>query len=231
MDIGIIILLIILFIGTLCVVFQRPLVDFLFRYCSLGSLLDKLNGAFLSHDEKERLKQKRVALASYAVTSLKRGFYEALCVLHASGVSSTQKYEAHFVLASFARQASKYMKHACRRMKRILFRLHIFLPWNQGKKNGRGCFNCSENVSQTEKGCKLVKNAHCFVKLRKYLCFCLFMQQRKIFYSTERTFSPKQLQNAPKKDGNLRLLQTIKNGILTGMNTVLKFRMPCNLIL
>ena len=59
MDTGIIILLIILFIGTLCVVFQRPLVDFLFRYCSLGSLLDKLNGAFLSHDEKERLKQKR----------------------------------------------------------------------------------------------------------------------------------------------------------------------------
>ena len=59
MDTGIIILLIILFIGTLCVVFQRPLVDFLFRYCSLGSLLDKLNGAFLSRDEKERLKQER----------------------------------------------------------------------------------------------------------------------------------------------------------------------------
>ena len=60
--------------------------------------------------------------------SSEKAFYEALCVLHASGVSSTQKYEAHFVLASFARQASKYMKHACRRMKRILFRLHVFLP-------------------------------------------------------------------------------------------------------
>ena len=59
MDTGIIILLIILFIGTLCVVFQRPLVDFLFRYCSLGSLLDKLNNAFLSRDEKECLKQER----------------------------------------------------------------------------------------------------------------------------------------------------------------------------
>lgn len=54
MDTGIIILLIILFIGTLCVVFQRPIVDFLFRYCSFGTLLDKLNGAFLSRDEKER---------------------------------------------------------------------------------------------------------------------------------------------------------------------------------
>ena len=54
-------------------------------------------------------------------------------------------------------------------------------------------------------GCRLVKNGYRFVKLRKYLCFCLFIQQRKIFSSTERTFSPKQTQNAPKKDGNLRL--------------------------
>ena len=94
MDTGIIILLIILFIGTLCVVFQRPLVDFLFRYCSLGSLLDKLNGAFLSHDEKERLKQKRVALASYAVTSLKRRFYEARLSAYEVFCGIAAKYEA-----------------------------------------------------------------------------------------------------------------------------------------
>ena len=94
MDTGIIILLIILFIGTLCVVFQRPLVDFLFRYCSLGSLLDKLNGAFLSHDEKERLKQKRVALASYAVTSLKRRFYEARLSAYEAFCGVAAKYEA-----------------------------------------------------------------------------------------------------------------------------------------
>jgi len=37
--------------------------------------------------------------------------------------------------------------------------------------------------------------------------FFLFTQQRKDFYSTERTFSPKQLQNAPKKDSNLRLFK------------------------
>jgi len=43
------------------------------------------------------------ALASYAVTSLKRRIYEARLAA----------YEAHFVLTSFARQASKYMKRHC----------------------------------------------------------------------------------------------------------------------
>ena len=60
-------LLIILFIGTLCVVFQRPIVDFLFRYCSFGTLLDKLNGAFLSRDEKERLKAAELLGKRYGV--------------------------------------------------------------------------------------------------------------------------------------------------------------------
>ena len=35
------------------------------------------------------------------------------------------------------------------------------------QKNGRGCFNCSENVSQAQNGCKLVKNGYRFVKLAK----------------------------------------------------------------
>ncbi|MBR7130521.1 MAG: hypothetical protein IKC82_00835, partial [Lentisphaeria bacterium] len=50
--------------------------------------------------------------------SSEKAVYEALCVMHASGVSSTQKYEAIL----------RIMKHACRRMKRSLFRLHVFLP-------------------------------------------------------------------------------------------------------
>ena len=50
---------------------------------------------------------------------LARLFYEA----------RLSAYEAHFVLASFARQASKYMKHTFRCMKRSLDRLHSpFLP-------------------------------------------------------------------------------------------------------
>ena len=57
-----------------------------------------------------------------------------------------------------------------------------------------------------KKSCELVKNGLCVAKLRKYLCFQRFLKQRKIFYSTERTFSAKQTQNAPKKDGDLRLL-------------------------
>ena len=68
-------------------------------------------------------------------------------------------------------------------------------------KNLSGC----RKFLPSSNGCKLVKNGYRFVNQRKYLCFCLFMQQRKFFSSTERTFSLKQLQNAPKKDVNLRL--------------------------
>ena len=64
--------------------------------------------------------------------------------------------------------------------------------WISEKKNGRGCLNCSENISQAQNGCKLIKNGYRFVISRKYLCFCLFMQQRKIFCSSKRPFSPKQ---------------------------------------
>ena len=63
-----------------------------------------------------------------------------------------------------------------------------------------GRFRLIRNFLPNSNGCKLVKNAHCFANLRKHLCFCLFIQQRKFFYSTERTFSPKQLQIAPIKD-------------------------------
>jgi len=58
------------------------------------------------------------------VPSLARRFYEALCVLHASGVSSTQKYEAQLTLHEAALRA----------MKRSLFRLHVFLPKIWAKK-------------------------------------------------------------------------------------------------
>ena len=43
----------------------------------------------------------------------------------------------------------------------------------ENKKNGRGCFNCSGNVSQAQNGCKLMNYGHCFVNLQKCLCFCL----------------------------------------------------------
>ena len=62
-------------------------------------------------------------------------------------------------------------------------------------------------ILSSSNGCKLAENGYRFVNSRKYLCFGLFMQQRKIFSSTERTYSPKQTQNAPKKDSKKRLLQ------------------------
>ena len=48
-----IILAIVLFIGTICILFQRQVVNILFRYCALGKLLDKLGMCFLSRGEKE----------------------------------------------------------------------------------------------------------------------------------------------------------------------------------
>ena len=63
------------------------------------------------------------------------------------------------------------------------------------------------NILPGSNGCKLMKNGHRFVNSRKYLCFCLFMQQRKIFSLNKTTAIPKQLQNAPKKDSKKRLLQ------------------------
>ena len=53
-----IILLIVLFAGTLCIIFQRQIVDFLFRFCKLGKLFDKLDTCFLSKQEKEHSRQE-----------------------------------------------------------------------------------------------------------------------------------------------------------------------------
>ena len=53
-----IILAIVLVLGTICVVFQRQVVNFLFRYCALGKLLDRLGTCFLSRHEKELSKQE-----------------------------------------------------------------------------------------------------------------------------------------------------------------------------
>ena len=68
-------------------------------------------------------------------------------------------------------------------------------------------FRLIRNFLSSSNGCKLVKNAHRFVNSRKYLCFCLFMQQRKLFSLNKTTAIPKQLQNAPEKDAKKRLLQ------------------------
>ena len=53
-----IIFAIVLVIGKICVVFQRQVVNLLFRYCALGKLLDRLGTCFLSHHEKELSKQE-----------------------------------------------------------------------------------------------------------------------------------------------------------------------------
>ena len=53
-----IILAVVLIAGTFCVIFQKQVVDFLFRFCSLGRLMDKLNSCFLSRQEKEAVRRE-----------------------------------------------------------------------------------------------------------------------------------------------------------------------------
>ena len=40
---------------------------------------------------------------------------------------------------------------------------------SDNKKNGRGCFNCSENISQAQISCELIENGYRLTNLRKYL--------------------------------------------------------------
>ena len=45
------------------------------------------------------------------------------------------------------------------------------------QKNGRGCFNCSENISQPQNGCELAENGQYFVKLNlRVLLFALVIE-------------------------------------------------------
>ena len=50
---GNIILIIVLIVGTICILFQRQITDAFFRYCAFGKLLDKLGICFCSKQEKE----------------------------------------------------------------------------------------------------------------------------------------------------------------------------------
>ena len=72
----------------------------------------------------------------------------------------------------------------------------FFCP-NLGKKMVDQ-FRLIRKILSSSNGCELIENGHRFVNLRKHLCFQRFWKQRKFFYSTERTFSPKQTQHAPK---------------------------------
>jgi len=54
-------------------------------------------------------------------------------------------------------------------------------------------FRLIRNFLSSSNGCKLINHGYRFVKLRKYLCFGLFMQQRKFFSSIKTTAIPEQL--------------------------------------
>ena len=70
--------------------------------------------------------------------------------------------------------------------------------WIAENKKMVGHFRLIQNFLSSSNGCELTENAQCFNNSRKYLCFQRFLKQRKIFSSIKRTFSTKQMQNAPK---------------------------------
>ena len=82
----------------------------------------------------------------------------------------------------------------------------VIKDWITENKKMVDHFCLNWKILPSSNGCKLINYAHRFVISRKYLCFCLFMQQRKIFCSNKTTAIPGQLKNAPKKDSDLRLL-------------------------
>ena len=101
--------------------------------------------------------------------SSEKAFYEALCVLHASGVSSTQKYEAQLTLHEAALRA----------MKRSLFRLHVFLP-ESGQKNGRP-FLLNSEFSLKLKWLQVNKSWLSLCYLAKISLFSAFLKTEKNF--------------------------------------------------
>ena len=76
-----IVLVVVLIAGTCCVIFQKQVVDFLFRFCALGKLMDKLNSCFLSRQEKEAV--RREAYLRNASPEKLREEYRAILAAHA----------------------------------------------------------------------------------------------------------------------------------------------------
>ena len=70
-----------------------------------------------------------------------------------------------------------FMKRTCGAWSES-WRLHVFLP-KFGAKKMVGVISLIWKTLLRSNGCTLIKNCHSFVKKRKYICFCSFMQQRK----------------------------------------------------
>ena len=85
--------------------------------------------------------------------------------------------------------ARRIMKHACRRMKRSLDRLHVFLPWNQGKKNGGENFIVSHHSethfelknSEFRREINFWKSLHFYSEKKQKETEWRYYERRKLF--------------------------------------------------
>ena len=124
-------------------------------------------------------------------TFINREFWENLFKTHA--FSENFPFSICFLFGSF------YAISTCHSLGKIKTQKNPAIKdWIAENKKMVDHFRLIRKILPSSNGCKLMNYGHRFVKLRKYLCFCYFMQQRKIFCSTERTFAPKQTQYAPK---------------------------------
>ena len=115
-----------------------------------------------------------------------REFWENLCKTHF--FSENLAFSICSLLGSF------YAISSCHSLGKIKIQKNPAIKdWIAENKKMVDHFRLIRKILPSSNCCKLVENAHRFVNLRKYLCFGLFMQQRKFFSSTERTFSPEQL--------------------------------------
>ena len=76
-----VILGVVLIAGTFCVIFQKQVVDLLFRFCALGKLMDKLNSCFLPRQEKEAVRREE-ELRNASPEKLRED-YRAILAAHA----------------------------------------------------------------------------------------------------------------------------------------------------
>ena len=127
-----------------------------------------------------------------------------------------------------------FMKHGCavwsgtlcheahlRCMKRSLTASCFFCLGIKAKKMV-DLVSLIRKILSSSNGFELIENGQYFVRLRKYLCFHRFWKQRILFCSTERTFSTKQTQYAPKNSCTSDFCGKIKNRILACSKYLLK---------
>ena len=117
----------------------------------------------------------------------------------AASLFKTHRFRENLAFSICSLFGRVYAISACHSLGKIKIQKNPAIKdWIVENKKMVGLVGLIRKILLSSNGCELIENAQRFDNSRKYLCFGLFMQQRKIFCSSKRTFAPKQMQNAPK---------------------------------